>query len=184
MQRLTILAVCFLLAGCPVPVAMDVSGVEIRGTIRDITTGAPIANALVVRTIGRGGFWSTASTYDLGRATSGIDGSFSIPAAPTRVHNVSDPEAWPTLSVFAIGYSDQTFAGKARDKTDVRIPLHPLQGDGSRPDPCLGMNFTFTTCSRIRTHIGWTQGSATYRRNGRADAYAIDERGQNADKKP
>jgi hypothetical protein len=106
MWRRAVLTICLgvSLSGCPLPITKDVATSEVRGRVIDGVSGTAIANALIVQTIARGGFWTEPETYDLGRAISDVNGQFVVPAAPRRVRNVSEPESVPQISVFAPGY--------------------------------------------------------------------------------
>jgi hypothetical protein len=142
-----------LLSGCPVPVAMNVANSNVRGHVVDASTGLPVANALIVQTIGRGGFWSTPSTYDLGSALSEADGSFLIPAAPQRLMNVSDSDEGPLLGIFAEGYSTTWFARDKSSASEVEIRLTQLPLGRALYDPCKPVPYTGQTCQRIREHL-------------------------------
>lgn len=142
-----------LLSGCPVPVAMTVANSDVRGHVVDNATGLPVANALIVQTIGRGGFWSTPSTYDLGSTLSEADGSFLIPAAPQRLMNVSDSDEGPLLGIFAEGYGTTWFSRSRSPPSDIEIRLTKLPLGKTLYDPCKPVPYTWQTCQRIREHL-------------------------------
>jgi hypothetical protein len=141
------------LSGCPVPVVMDVANHDVRGRVIDTATGQPVANALIVQTIGRGGFWSTPSTYDLGSTLSEADGSFLIPAAPQRLLNVSHSDDRPLLGIFAAGYGTTWFAQNQSPSSDIEIRLTRLPLGKALYDPCKPVPYTWPTCQRIREHL-------------------------------
>src|ERR1700731_4847111 len=150
LSRTVPLALALLLCGCPVPVVMDVANNDVRGQVLEDSTGLPVANALVVRTIGRGGFWSTPTTYDLGHALSEKDGSFRIPAAPQRLLNVSDSDDHPSLGIFAVGYNTTWFFKYPSQSSDIHIRLKQLDSHITVHDPCLPVPYTWQTCKLIR----------------------------------
>jgi hypothetical protein len=132
---------------------MDVASHDVRGHVVDASTGLPVANALIVQTIGRGGFWSTPSTYDLGSTLSEADGSFLIPAAPQRLMNVTDSDEQPSLGIFAEGYNTEWFFRRRSAPFDAEIRLTKLPTGSTLHDPCKPVPYTGQTCQRIREHL-------------------------------
>jgi hypothetical protein len=155
-----------LLSGCPVPVVMSVANRDVRGHVIDTATGQPVANALIVQTIGRGGFWSTPSTYDLGSTLSEADGSFLIPAAPQRLLNVRDSDDRPLLGIFATGYTTTWFARTTSPPSDIEIRLTKLPLGKTLYDPCKPVPYTWQICKRIREHLGMSGTALAPPRHG------------------
>jgi hypothetical protein len=153
LSRAAPLALAFLLAGCPVPVVMDVANKDVEGHVVEKATGLPVANALVVQTIGRGGFWTTPSTYDLGHSFSAADGAFRIPAAPQRLLNVSDSNERPSLGIFAPGYNPTWFFLYPSEPSHINIRLEKLDSHATGHDLCLPVPYTWPTCKLIREHL-------------------------------
>jgi hypothetical protein len=133
---------------------MNVANSAVREHVVDNSTGLPVANELIVQTIGSGGFWSTPSTYDLGSAVSKADGSFLIAAAPQRLMNVSDSDDRPVLGIFAAGYGTTWFARNQSSPSDIEIRLTRLPLGRTLYDPCKPVPYTWQTCKRIREHLG------------------------------
>jgi hypothetical protein len=132
---------------------MEVANHDVRGHVIDSATGLPVANALIVQTIGRGGFWSTPSTYDLGSTLSEADGTFLISTAPQRLRNVSDSDDRPLLGIFAAGYGTSWFARNGSPPSDIEIRLTNLPLGKALYDPCKPVPYTWQTCQRIREHL-------------------------------
>jgi len=132
---------------------MNVANGDVRGRVVDNSTGQPVVNALIVQTIGRGGFWSTPSTYDLGSTLSKADGSFLIPAAPQCLLNISDSGDRPLLGIFAEGYGTTWFARNGSPFSDIEIRLTKLPLGKTLYDPCKPVPYTGQTCQRIREHL-------------------------------
>jgi hypothetical protein len=140
------------LVGCPLPVSKRVQEVAVTGTVIDAVTGVPISNALVVQTIGRGGFWASPTTYDLGQTLTDENGRFVIPANPRRVGNVDDPGSKPAVSVFASGYAEFFYLSYSPNLGQARLRPESLAKAG---DPCFGKYFTEKTCTRVRDQMNW-----------------------------
>jgi len=152
-----VLTICLgvSLSGCPLPITKDVATSEVRGRVIDGVSGTAIANALIVQTIARGGFWTEPETYDLGRAISDVNGQFVVPAAPRRVRNVSEPESVPQISVFAPGYGRVDAFGYTMNRPDVGELRLKRQVPQNAPDQCANEAFTRETCELVRRHMGW-----------------------------
>ena len=152
-KSIALFGTILLLSGCAGPVIKKVQQSTIEGTVAKVYTEQPIRNALIVESIGRGGFWSEPSTYELRRTYTDEKGRFVLQADPKVLMNVTDPNEEAVIIVFARGYEWVMVTPSKKENAQLEIKLIPA-GSMMR-DPCQNMYFTGKTCELVRKHMGW-----------------------------